>query len=206
MEMAEGVDEAGGEDVVEAGAFFVGESGAFSVLFGPGEVDLAVGDVEIAGKDDGLGLFELFHVGEEGGVPLDAVGETAEVILRVRGVDVDDKKVRVLGREDAAFLIVLGPAYPEAGGEHRHLAEGGDAGVTLLDRRIPLHVPARLFKSDFDLVGTGLHFLEEDHVRLVQLEEVDEALFEDGADAVHVPTDQFHCHGAVFSLRLTVML
>lgn len=57
MEVAEGVNESCVEEGVEFGAFFIGEAGVLAVFLGSGEVDLVVGDVEIAAEDDRLALF-----------------------------------------------------------------------------------------------------------------------------------------------------
>lgn len=60
IEIAEGVDEAGGEEIFNSLAFFFGESGVMLVVFRAGEVERSVGDVEIAANNDGLGALEGF--------------------------------------------------------------------------------------------------------------------------------------------------
>ena len=54
VEIAESVNEAGGEEVLDALAFFGGEAGVMFVVFGAGKVEWGVGGVKIAADDDGL--------------------------------------------------------------------------------------------------------------------------------------------------------
>ena len=106
VEVSEDVDEAGVEDLVEAGAFFVGEAWAAAVGVWAGDIDFLVGDVEVAGEEDWFALFEGLDVGEEGGVPLEAVGEASEFGLGVGGVDGDDEAGGEFGGDDAALVVV----------------------------------------------------------------------------------------------------
>ncbi len=60
VKIAEGVDEAGGEEIFDSLAFLFGESGVMLVVFRAGEVERGVGDVEIAANNDGFGALEGF--------------------------------------------------------------------------------------------------------------------------------------------------
>ena len=73
LELAEGVEKACLDERLEAGAFLRGESVRADVLFGPREVDLLVGDVEVAAEYHRLALFETEQVGEKCEVPALAV-------------------------------------------------------------------------------------------------------------------------------------
>ena len=57
MEKTEGVDEAVLDVIVKTFALFGCVAGVALVVFGAGEIDGLVGDVEIATDDDGFGFF-----------------------------------------------------------------------------------------------------------------------------------------------------
>src|SRR6185312_5326849 len=87
--------------------------------------------------------------------------------------------------------LLDGEAALDLGG--RGLGEGGHAGVALLLAPVPLTVVAvRVQDLGGELVGLGLGLLQADHVGLLALEPLAEALLPCGADAVDVPRDQFH--------------
>ena len=54
VEIAESVNEAGGEEVFDALAFFGGEAGVMFVVFGASKVKRGMGGVEIAADDNGF--------------------------------------------------------------------------------------------------------------------------------------------------------
>ena len=54
VEIAESVNEAGGEEVFDALALFGGEAGVMFVVFGTGEVKRSVGGVKITADDNGF--------------------------------------------------------------------------------------------------------------------------------------------------------
>ncbi len=142
VEVSEDVDEASVEDLVEAGAFFVGEAGAAAVGVWASDVDFLVGDVEVAGEEDGFAFFEGLDVGEEGGVPLEAVGEAGEFGLGVGGVDGDDEAGGEFSGDDAAFVVVGGDADASRDGERLGFGEDGGAAVAWFGGRVPCEVPA----------------------------------------------------------------
>src|SRR5690606_9817210 len=76
FELAKRVDEARRHILVEVGALLGTEAGTADVLLGPGDVDLLVGDVEIAADHHGLGGFQPAQVGEKIAVPTPAEGQT----------------------------------------------------------------------------------------------------------------------------------
>ncbi len=99
IKVAEGVDEPAVEQLGKARALLVGEPGGPTVFPWAREVDLVVGDVEVAAEDDGLANDLLTQA--------QPVGQAAEAVLRVDGVDVDEVEIRILQGDDAAFLVVL---------------------------------------------------------------------------------------------------
>jgi hypothetical protein len=196
VEVAEGVDEAGLDEFGEAGAFFGGEAGAFEVSFGAGEVDFLVGDVEITGGHDGFAFgFEGFEVFAEGDVPFHAIGEAEEFIFGVGGVDGDEEEVGEFEGDDSAFFVAFGAFFAadsEADAEGFGLGEDGGAGVAGFFGGVPVSAVAGEIEGEVDLFGAGFCFLEAEDVRVVFEDEVGEVLFEDGADAVDVPGNEFH--------------
>src|SRR5690606_33945046 len=95
IEGAEGTDKAVAHHIAETLTLLRGEPVGLRVFFWPGEVDLLMGDIEIAAVNHrfrGLGAilpgFEALHVGEEGGIPLHVTKRnTAQVALAVWRVD-----------------------------------------------------------------------------------------------------------------------
>ena len=143
VEASEDVDEAGVEDLVEAGAFFVGEAWAAAVGVWAGDIDFLVGDIEVAGDEDGFAFFEGLDVSEEGGVPLEAVGEACEFGLGVGGVDGDDEAGGEFGGDDAALVVVGGDADASGDGEGLGSGEDGGAAVARFGGWVPCEVPVR---------------------------------------------------------------
>ena len=194
MEVAEGVGEAGTEEIGEALALLIGEAGAHAVGFGAGEVDFLVGDVEIATEDDGF-LVSGFEVGEvfaEGFVPGHAVVEAAESVLSVGGVNSDEDEVRVDGGDDTAFFVVLVDAHVVDDVERFRFGKDGGAGVTGFFGGVPVGLVVAEFEGEFDLLRASFRFLKAEDVGVESEDVFGEGLFEDGADAVDVPGNQFH--------------
>lgn len=196
VEVAEGVDEAGVDKISEASAFFGGEAGAFVISLWAGEVDFLVGDIEISAGDDGLAFgFEGLEIFAEGDVPFHAVWEAEEFVFGVWGVDGDEEEVGEFEGDDAALFVAFGTFFAadaEADAEWFGLGEDGSAGVAGLFSGIPVGAVAGEVEGEVDLLGTGFCFLEAEDVGVVFEDEVGEVFFEDGADAVDVPGDEFH--------------
>ena len=192
MEVAEGVGEAGVEEAGEAFAFLIGEAGAAAVFLGAGDVDFVVGDVEVAAEDDGFLLGVAGEVVAESGVPFEAVGEAAEFVLGVWGVDVDEGEVRVFESEDAAFAIMIREVHAVVDVEGGIAGEDGDAGVAGFFGGVPEAVVAIEFRGEGDLFLAGFGFLQAEDVGFFGGDEVSEAFAEDCADAVYVPGDEVH--------------
>jgi len=192
VEVAEGVGEAGVEEAGEAFAFLIGEAGAAAVFLGAGDVDFVVGDVEVAAEDDGFLLGVAGEVVAESGVPFEAVGEAAEFVLGVWGVDVDEGEVRVFESEDAAFAIMIREVHAVVDVEGGIAGEDGDAGVAGFFGGVPEAVVAIEFRGEGDLFLAGFGFLQAEDVGFFGGDEVSEAFAEDCADAVYVPGDEVH--------------
>src|SRR5207244_5304867 len=65
------------------------------------------------------------------------------------------------------------------------------AGITFLLRRVPIGGIGRRPEL-LDIVRAALGFLKAEHVRLFGIEVIEEVFPQDGAQAVHVPGNQFH--------------
>ena len=104
----------------------------------------------------------------EGLVPLQTVGQTLELLLRVGRVDIHQMKVRQLDTDDAPFVVMLGNAEAEHVRLKRRPGEHRGAGVALLHRGIPEHLVAfEPFQSR--LMPLSLHFLQADDVGVALL-------------------------------------
>ena len=187
----EGVHETGVHEVGETGAFLDGETVVADVGLGVRQVEFAVGHVEVAAEDDRFLAFELFQVFQKIGVPDLAIGEALQFALGVGDVNVDEVEVIEFGGLHAAFAVVLGDVDVRRDLKGALAGEDGGAGVAFLLGAVPIGGigggPELL-----DLVGGALGLLEAEDIRLFRLEVFEKVLFEDGAETVDVPGDQFH--------------
>src|SRR5271170_2858871 len=87
LEQAEGIDEAGVDEVLESLALLVGEALLAAIGLRIRQIELGVRDVQIAAKNDRLVALEPPAVVEERRVPvLVAQLQSAEIVFGVRGV------------------------------------------------------------------------------------------------------------------------
>ena len=66
-----------------------------------------MGHVEVAANDDGFVSVESAEIISEGGVPLQAIVESAQFVLRVGHVDIDQIKCLHFERHHASLAVVL---------------------------------------------------------------------------------------------------
>src|SRR5690606_27174154 len=153
-------------------------------------------------------LLESAAVLQERGVPLPfAEREAAQVALRVGRVYRYDMELRELNRYGTALGCSITSLVVHERVASRQLlresvadgfrlgpAEDRGAGVTLLHRRAPVLVVVR--QVNLHLATLGLRLLETEYVRLVRIDELQEAaLAQDRPEAVHVPGEDLH-HGS----------
>lgn len=192
FEMAEGVDEAGGQECTKPVPLLVAETGIAHVFLRTREVDLFVRDVQVAANDHRLGLFEGLQIGEKITVPRLTVRQAHQLVLRVGHIDVDQIIVGKLHRDHAAFLIVRGDADAVENIHRLMPREHRGAAVTFLHGGVPegriavgpghmLHIPRVAFG-----------FLEANNIGPVDAEMIEKALLQHGTQAVHIPRDEFH--------------
>jgi hypothetical protein len=107
-EYAECVDESRVDKVLKAFALFLRETFLTSIRFGVGKIDLGMGDIQIAAKNDRLTLLELFAVGEERGIPvLETQWQTTQIIFRIRRVHRYNKELLELGCDHASLFCAV---------------------------------------------------------------------------------------------------
>ena len=193
VDVAEGVHVPGGDEAVHPGAFDGQEAGVFLVGLGPGEVDGAVGRVEVAADHDGLGAAQLFGMGEERVVIAHFIGQPPVVLGPVGKVDIEKMEGGVFDVQKAAFPLITGIGEFAVHGER---LEGGllaredrDARIAFLDLRgQPFGIPALGAAVFFgDLRRLGLGFLKRHHIGVGGGEPVPVGFAAQGAEPVDVP-------------------
>lgn len=160
-----------------------------------GEVDFLVCHVQIAAEDDGFGFRQAADVGAEGLVPFAAVGQASQLVLGVGGVAVDEVELFELHGGDAAFRIMLRHADAEAGGEGGHFGEDEHAGVSGALGGVPERMRPGCQPQVAHLLRAGFDFLKAEHVCIKRIHFFRQAFAEGGAQAVHIPADDFHGAG-----------
>jgi len=191
LEVAERVDEAGGQQAVEARALLVGEAGVAAVGAGVGQVDLPVRDVQVAAEDHRLALLEGAQVLQERRIPLLlAELQPGQLALHVGRVHRDHEHVVELGGEHPALGVQLGDAQARPHRPQRHARQDGGARVAWTQRGVPVHRPAG--QVELDLRGQRADLLQADQVGAAAVQVIEKTLVQAGPQAVDVPRDQFH--------------
>ena len=202
MEHAEGVDEAGVEQLGERCTLLVGKACFAPVGTGVLQVDFVVRHVEIAAGDHGFGGLEVFEELAVAPVPRHAVVDARQSLLGVGRVDVHEPIPVELERTDASLVVgVVGEPPTHTAG--LLAAEHGRARVALLLGIVPHLMVALGLETELLLVRLlKLRFLQSHHVGVEAVEKLGEALFHHGAQAVHVPAHKaqrlvlcLHCLG-----------
>ena len=111
MEMAEGVHIACTYDLIYPGAFFGEKAGIFFIFFRPREVDLLVGGVHVAAKDDRLLLAQLLGEREKSIVEAELVVQPYGTLAGIGEVDVDEPEVVVFSAHQPPLLVELFDAH-----------------------------------------------------------------------------------------------
>ena len=201
LEEAECVGIAFGEHIAEPIALGDIKPRVHRVGFRAGEVDLFVGDVEVAAKNDGLLFAQAPAEGEEGFVVGEFIIKAQEFVLRIGEVGGDEIKVRKLGAEGAALVVKFrfANAFLPSEGSARILAEHGDAAIAFFLRADPARGIAFGMREDFRRnlpracgVGVDAGLLQAEDVGGGFGEKIVKPFFLRGADAVHVPGEKKH--------------
>ena len=145
--------------------------------------------VQVTTEDDRLlaTVFKMLEIITERLVPLQTVVESAEFVLRVWSIDIDEHELGELGRDDAALGIVLVDTHV-----HENLLgflPGEDDGsrIALLLGGIPIVLEGAQFEWKLHLLWPGLCFLQAENIGIFGDECLCGSLFECGADPVDVP-------------------
>ena len=187
---AEGVGEAIGQQLAELGALLVGKARIMAVGLGILDIDLLVGHVQVAAEDDGLLGIEALEIGLEIILPRHAVVEALETVLRVGRVAAHQEEVVHLKRDHTPLMVVH--INTDAIGHIQRFLSGENSGATvaLLVSIVPIALVA--LEGYVELSGLHLRLLKTEEVGIQLFENITEAFALTGAQAVHVPTNEFH--------------
>ena len=118
-------------------------------------------------------------------VPLHAMVDTRQLVLRIRRVHVYEPELRKLQRHDPAFSVQVVVAQPVQHLKRLLLREHGRAGVALLLRVAPVLAVLRQVERGLPLLQ--LRLLQRHDVGVELAHDILEALLLYGAQAVYVP-------------------
>lgn len=107
VQLAEAVHKSGFQQLGETLALFGGEACVLLVSFGILQIDLLVGDVEVATQHYWLLYVQLAEVRPEVNVPRFAVIQAHEASAGIRHVDGHQEEAGKLGCDDATLLVML---------------------------------------------------------------------------------------------------
>ena len=162
--MAKSVTKSHVEQLAEALPLLIGKSRAAAVVIRAGKVDFVMRDIQVAAKNHRL-AGGLFHqVLAKCLIPIKAVIEAAELILRVGRVHIHEDEVRILKRQYAAFAIVAIDAEADFHIERFFAREHRDAGIAGFFRGIPKIMITRKLQRELHLLGPRLGFLQAKNV------------------------------------------
>ena len=190
MQHTEAVGKAGIQQLGHFSAFLIGKACAHAVGLCIFDVDLRMGHVQVPAQDHRLFRIQRQQVGAEGVLPFHAVVQTLQPVLTVGGVAVYQIKAGVFQRQHPSLVVVL--FQPDAGGhcQRCRFAPAGCAGIALFLGRVGVFGVALRRKICLSRLHLGL--LHREDVRVQRSKALGKAVGQAGAQAVHVPADQFH--------------
>ena len=190
VQHAEAVGKACVQQFGHFAALLIGKARAHVVGLVVLDIDLLMGNIQVAAQDHRLFCVQCQQVGAEGILPLHAVVQTLQPILTVGGIAVDQPELRVFQREHTALVVVLLNANAGGHGQRLLAAPAGRAGVALFLGRISiLRVSLR---GKIRLTGLHLGLLHRKDIGIQSCKTLGKAMGQAGAQAVDVPADQFH--------------
>ena len=164
------------------------------------QVDFLVGDVHVAADYHALALLKAAEVLPEGVFPLHAVGEAAQAVLGIGGIDVHQVETGHFEGDHAALGVVLRDADAVRHAEGLLAGVDAGAGVAFLFGVIPIGGVAE--ELQIQLAGLQFGLLKADEIGVKTIENIGKSLACNGPQAVYVPADEFHgCKDTVFSAR-----
>jgi len=186
----ESVGEAAAEQKGELLALLVGETRIAAVGLRVLDVYLLVRHVQVAAEDDRLLRVKLLEIFAEVILPRHSVVQTLQAVLRVGRIAAHQEEVSHLQRDDTPLVVVRVYADAIAHVQRLMTGEDGRARIAFLLGRVPIRLIA--FKLNVELAGLHLRLLKAEEIGIQLTENISEAFALAGAQAVHIPTNQFH--------------
>ena len=203
MQAAEGIGKAAGEKLRHLGPFLIGKAGIFAVGLGVFDVDLLMGNIQIAAVDDGLHPVQFAKIGADIVLPHHAVIQPGKLILGVGSVAAHQIKVLVLGGDDPALVAVEVVTEVIGNVQRLGLCKNGGAGIARLVGAVPEAVVTG--KVKIRLLRAHFRLLQTDHIRAGKGAEIQKTFPKAGAQAVDIPGYKTHKgFSSVFSFFLIV--
>ena len=193
-QVTETVDIAIAEEVGHPLAFLGQEARRGIVFPRVVDVDVLVADVVVARKHKVGALFpQRVDIVAEEVEPYHLEG-LAFVARGARGmVDAHHREVAEVGTEETPFVVVQGFVHAVNHVVRLLFRDEAHAAVAFLLGREPIVVVAHhLEVHQRDLVGRGFQLLEAEHIGLVVVDPLQQALVDGRTDAVHVVADNLH--------------
>src|SRR3989339_619203 len=199
--MTEGVYESCTDESVCSLAFLICEARVFVVVIWSSKIDLLVGNVEVATKNDRLLFLEFLQVLEKRWIPNRMTEfQSREIALGIGGIDVYEKRVFELHRDHTTFLewlaksifkfIRIGIGNIVHNGERLDLGKDRRACIARFLCRVPDLLILRQIYFCLTLLCFGL--LQTQDVRLMLLHKRDERILTQySPKTVYIPGDQF---------------
>ena len=190
VQIPEGIGKAAFQQLGEAFTLLIREAGVTPVGGGILQIDLLVGNIQIAAEDHGLDLIQTAQVCSEGFLPFHPMINSCKLPLGIGGVAGDKIEFRVLQGDDPAFCIQFRHA-DAAGDIHGGVAgKDGGAGIALLFGVAPVLLIAGQLKLDLSFLQ--LRLLKAEKVRIQLGKAFQKAFLYTGTQAVNIPGYESH--------------
>ena len=190
VQYAEAVGKTSVQQLGHFGALLIGKACAHVVGLIVLDIDLAVGNVQVAAKDHRLFGVQRQQICPESVLPLHAVVQPLQAVLTVGCVAVHQIKRRVFQRQHSSFVVVLLHADAHGHGQRRFPAPAGRSGVAFLFGGIGVLRVAR--RGKIRLTGLHLGLLHREDVGIQRGKALGKAVGKAGTQAVDIPADEFH--------------
>ena len=152
-----------------------------------------MGHIHIAANQYRLVGLEFLEKIVESPVPLLAIVQAEEFRSGIGRIDIDQKEVRELRGDHPPFGVVLGKAEAVMHCQGRNAGGYGRTGIPFALGRMSVEfVPQHAFEGLLHLFRIGLGLLKTQYVGIAVVQKSVKVLFHHGADAVHVPRNDFH--------------
>ena len=149
-----------------------------------------MGHIQVAAQDYGLLFIQGHQVTTEIVLPLHAVVQTFQSVLTVRRVAANEVEVGVFQRDESSLVVVFVDTHAILYGERGMLGVDGCTRVSFLVGIVPVTLVTE--EGHVELTCLHLGLLQAEEVGIQGVEGLFEILTCYGAQAVNVPTDEFH--------------